>query len=73
MQSSRIEVNPEIMRGKPVIKGTRITVEFVLQQLSKWLSVERFLENYPGLKREDITAALAFSSHFLKYDQMAYA
>ncbi|MBK8566910.1 MAG: DUF433 domain-containing protein [Saprospiraceae bacterium] len=58
--TNRIEVNPKIMMGKPVIKGTRITVENILERLAAEELVEDILEALPRLKREDIFAALQF-------------
>ncbi len=56
----RIELNSEVMLGKPVIKGTRITVEIILRKLSQNISVESVLGDYPKLSREDIQAALVY-------------
>ncbi len=53
----RIEINPQVMLGKPVIKGTRITVEIILKKLSQDISFDEILSDYPRLKREDIQAA----------------
>lgn len=49
------------MVGKPVIKGTRITVELILRQLAQGVTMKDILANYPHLKREDIQAAVAFA------------
>lgn len=57
----RIEINPEIMTGKPVIKGTRMTVEFILQLLADGHSKEYILEQYPFLNQNDIKACLLFA------------
>jgi len=59
----RIERNPEIMLGKPVVRGTRITVELILDLLAKGQKVEDLLREYPELKSEDIRAALTYRSH----------
>jgi uncharacterized protein (DUF433 family) len=56
---SRITVDPEILAGKPIIKGTRIPVELILDLLANGWTTEEILENYPQLKKEDITAALS--------------
>ena len=55
----RIEINPQILAGKPVIKGTRISVELILRMLSQGISVEEILEEYPHLTEEDVKAALS--------------
>ncbi len=56
------------MMGKPVIKGTRITVELVLEKLSAGESIENLLEAHPQLNKEQIQAALAFAAQSLKGD-----
>lgn len=61
----RIVTDPKIMVGKPVIKGTRLTVEFVLNQLAHGSTVEEILDEYDGLTREDIQACLIFASQSL--------
>ncbi|MEX0813198.1 MAG: DUF433 domain-containing protein [Chitinophagales bacterium] len=64
--SDIIEINPNIMLGKPVIKGTRITVELILEELSAGKTHKELLEAYPNLSNEGILAALAFASKSLK-------
>ncbi|MDH7577547.1 MAG: DUF433 domain-containing protein [Bacillota bacterium] len=59
--SERIVVDPQILCGKPVIKGTRIPVYLILDLLAAGYSIERILEAYPSLNRDDIVAALAFA------------
>jgi len=66
----RIEINPEVMLGKPVIRGTRITAEIILKKLSQRISVEDILRDYPRLTEEDIKAAIAFASESLATDEM---
>jgi uncharacterized protein (DUF433 family) len=58
----RIEINPEVMLGKPVIAGTRITVELILRKLSEGATEADLLDAYPRLSREDIQAALAYAA-----------
>jgi uncharacterized protein (DUF433 family) len=58
----RVTIDPEIMYGKPVITGTRIPVEHILRKLAADISAETILEDFPGLTKEDIQAALAFAS-----------
>jgi uncharacterized protein (DUF433 family) len=57
MAHERIEVNPEIMGGKPVIRGTRIPVELILRKLSAGMSAEGILADHPRLAFDDIRAA----------------
>jgi uncharacterized protein (DUF433 family) len=61
-----IEVNPKIMMGKPVIKGTRLTVEMILESLAAGESTENLLESYPRLTKAAIQAALSFAADALK-------
>jgi uncharacterized protein (DUF433 family) len=60
--SDRIEMNPEVMLGKPVIRGTRIPVELILRRISEGASESDLLDSYPHLTREDIRAAVAFAA-----------
>jgi uncharacterized protein (DUF433 family) len=57
--SERIVVDPEVLAGKPVIRGTRLAVEFILELLAAGQSEKELLANYPGLSREDILACLS--------------
>jgi uncharacterized protein (DUF433 family) len=66
MDHPRISQNPKVMVGKPVIRGTRITVELILRRLGDGWSVETILEQYPNLSREDILAAQAFAADYLE-------
>ena len=59
----RITVDPEILAGKPVIRGTRLAVEFLLEQLATGQSEQELLASYPGLSREDILACLSYASY----------
>lgn len=62
----RITINPKIMVGKPVIKGTRLTVEYVLNLLAHGATVAEILDEYKGLTREDIQACILFASRSLE-------
>ena len=64
----RICIDTEVMVGKPVIKGTRITIDFIIELLAHGWNQEQILENYPRLKKEDITAALEYSAQALKLE-----
>ena len=66
----RIIINSEILVGKPVIKGTRIAVEFVLELLSQGWSYEEILQNYPQLKKEDIVACFQYATEILKDEKI---
>ena len=68
MKSDRIEINPEIMLGKPVVKGTRIPVELVLRKLGEGITETELLEAYPRLTHEDIRACLAYAAATLAHE-----
>lgn len=67
----RIEIDPEIMLGKPVIRGTRVTVELVLEKLAADQSIAEILKDYPRLVREDVLAALAYARSALSTDELS--
>ena len=69
--SERITVNPEILAGKPVVRGTRLAVEFILELLAADVSEEYLLYNYPGLTHEDILACLGYAS-YLAHEYKAF-
>jgi len=69
--SDRIVVDPEILAGKPVLLGTRLAVEFILELLASGQSENEILSNYPGLTREDILACLSYAS-YLAHEYKAY-
>ena len=60
--ADRIEMNPKVMLGKPVIKGTRIPVELVLRKLSEGATEAELLDGYPRLRHEDILAVLKYAA-----------
>jgi uncharacterized protein (DUF433 family) len=62
----RITCNPEIMVGKPVIKGTRLTVDFILNLLAHGTTIPEILDEYEGLVEADIRACLLFASRSLE-------
>jgi uncharacterized protein (DUF433 family) len=62
----RITLNPKVMVGKPVIKGTRLTVEYILNLLARGATVEDILEEYEGLTQEDIQACFLFATKSLE-------
>ena len=68
METNRIEINPDVMLGKPVIRGTRIPVELIIRKLSEGASEEDLLDAYPRLTPEDIKAALAFAADSLAHE-----
>ena len=68
MSRARIKRDPNVMMGKPVIVGTRITVEHILRCLVAGDSIEHILANYPHLAAEDIRAAQAFAADYLAHE-----
>jgi uncharacterized protein (DUF433 family) len=68
--TDRVVTNPAIMLGKPVIKGTRITVELILRKLSEGMSIEQLLESYQHLSKEDILAALTYASDLIANEEI---
>ena len=68
METKLIQSNPSIMMGKPVIAGTRIPVELILEKLGAGETVEQLLEAYPRLTEEAIRAALLFAAQALRAD-----
>lgn len=66
----RIMVDPGIMLGRPVIKGTRITVDTILKKLSEGMTIPDLLEAFPHLTKEDILAALSYSADVVAQEEM---
>jgi uncharacterized protein (DUF433 family) len=72
MTHKRIEINPKIMGGKPVIRGTRIPAEVVLRELGAGMSVEEVIHEHPHLTPEDVQAAQAFAADYLADEEIIY-
>ncbi len=70
MQDPMIESNPEIMMGKPVVRGTRVTVELILEKLGAGETVEQILEAHPRLTREGVLAAIRYGVKVLRTDDV---
>jgi len=66
----RITVDPEIQVGKPIVKGTRLAVEFIIDLLASEWTEEEILYNYPGLTRDDILACLRYASSVLQAEKV---
>ncbi len=71
--SARIEVNPSVMQGKPVIRNTRIPVELLLRKLSEGATIEELLDAYPKLTRDDIQASLAYAADAIAHEETTSA
>ena len=72
MAHERIEINPQIMGGKPVIRGTRIPVETVLRKLGAGMTFDAILADHPRLTRDDVLAAQAFAADYLADEDLVY-
>jgi uncharacterized protein (DUF433 family) len=69
----KIEINPEIMCGKPVIRGTRITVELILRKLSEGLTAAEIAAEHPTIKVEDVYAAQAYAADIIAGEEIFFA
>ena len=70
MTTDRIEIDSQVMMGKPVIKGTRIKVELILRKLAEGATEEVLLDAYPRLRREDIRAAIEYAADTIAHEQI---
>lgn len=70
--TDRIEINPEVMLGKPVIRGTRITVELLLRKISEGATDADLLDAYPNLTQEDIRAAVAYAADTVAHEETIF-
>ncbi len=68
--TERVVSTPTIMLGKPVIKGTRITIELILRKLAEGMSSEQLLSAYPQLSKEDVFAALTYASDLIANEEI---
>jgi uncharacterized protein (DUF433 family) len=66
----RISVNPNIMLGKPYIKGTRVTIELIIKKLSEGASVQNIIDGYSNLTESDVFAALAYSADVISREEL---
>lgn len=67
--TDRIEINPNVMLGKPVIRGTRITVELILRKLGEGATVADLLDAYPRLTPDDIQAAIGYAADTVAHEE----
>ncbi len=68
--SERIEINPAVLTGKPVIRGTRLSVDFIVGLLALGWTHADILRNYPGVTQEDIVACLQYASETLQSEKV---
>ena len=66
----RIAVDPKIMVGKPVIRGTRIPVGLILKMLGQGISTEEILREYPRLEKEDVEAAITYAARVIEHEDV---
>ena len=66
----RIDFDPGVLGGKPVVKGTRLAVEKLVELMASGWSAQQIIENYPGLAHEDISACLFYASEVLKSERI---
>ncbi len=69
-EGARIVLNPEVLAGKPILRGTRLSVEFVVGLMADGWSEAEILQNYPALSREDIIACLAYARDVLSSERI---
>jgi uncharacterized protein (DUF433 family) len=66
----RIEINPEVMQAQPVIRNTRVPVEFLLRKLSEGATIEELLDAYPRLSVDDVPAGLAYAADAIAHEEI---
>ena len=71
--NDRIEINPAVCHGKPVVRGTRVLVSQILGALSGGDSIEDVLADYPSISSEDLSAIFAFAGHLAQFEDIPYA
>lgn len=69
---NHIELNPKVMLGKPVIRGTRIPVELILRKMSEGITEAELLDAYPRLRRDDIHAAVAYAADTIAHEEATF-
>ncbi len=65
----RVEINPKVMSGKPVIRGTRITIETILRRMSEGMTERELLDAYPNLRKGDVAAALRYAADVIAHEE----
>jgi uncharacterized protein (DUF433 family) len=68
----KVTTNPEVMLGKPVIKGTRVPVDLIVRKLGEGATPEDLLDAYPNLNKEDIQAALLYAAEYIRNETIIY-
>ena len=70
MMPDRITLDPQVLAGKPVVRGTRLSVEFLIGLMADGWSEAEILANYPGLERNDLTACLAYARDLISGERV---
>ncbi len=70
MWQQYIDINPKILVGKPIIKGTRLSVEFIIDLFAQGWTNQQVLENYPNITQEDILACFSYAGHTLQQEKI---
>ena len=70
LNTERIVVDPKVMTGKPVIRGTRLPVELIIRMLAQGIAEAEILHEYPSIQTEDIRAALAYAAQSLAHEDI---
>ena len=65
-----ITIDPEVLKGKPIIAGTRISVEFILELLSSGMGIPEIIQEYPHLKKENVLEAIDYATKSLKHEEI---
>jgi uncharacterized protein (DUF433 family) len=68
-----IEVNPKIMLGKPVIRGTRVTVELILRKMAEGMTPEKIIEAHPSIMLQDVYDAVLYAANVLAHEELRVA
>ncbi len=68
-----IEVNPKIMLGKPVIHGTRVTVDLILRKLAEGMTPEKIVEAYPSIVVQDVYEAVSYAADIVTHEELRVA
>ncbi len=71
--NERIEINPRFRHGKPVVRGTRITVELILRKIAEGATEDTLLDAYPTLKKRDIKAAIVYAADAIAHEETLLA
>lgn len=72
MVHHRIEMNPEVMGGKPVVRGTRVPIDLLLRKLGAGMTIDAILADHPRLTRDDVLAAQAFAADFIADEDLVF-